>query len=117
MNNVFEEGWKINERNVPTMIESLVNKFFSNQCTNLEDNRRICMVRNPDRTSVPLGGDNEGGKAKPSDHSACTVGSSADAIPRGSGDCRDQSPRCIDCDTYGVARWNDLENNEPTDSS
>jgi hypothetical protein len=48
MNNIFEEGWKINEPNVPTMIESLVNKFFSNQSTNLEDNRRICMVRNPD---------------------------------------------------------------------
>jgi len=30
---------------------------------------------------VPLGGDNEGGKAKPSDHSACAVGSSADEIP------------------------------------
>jgi len=37
----------INERNVPAMIESLVNKFFSNQSTNLEDNRSIYMVGKP----------------------------------------------------------------------
>jgi hypothetical protein len=48
MNNIFEEGWKFNGPNVPTMIESLVNKFFSNQPTNLEENRRICMVGNPE---------------------------------------------------------------------